>query len=614
MKICTATALLIAFTAIVAPFASAQSSAPSAAAPIESLVPSSALPIESSVPSSIETSAAPTAAEPTETIAELVVSDPRFSRLENLLVSTGLLPSLEGDGPLTLFAPTNEAFTAFGISGGASAASLINIASYHAVVGEQVVLEDGLAVTTLQGDDVVLTVTEEVTKVNGANIEGSALATNGIVYVIDAVLRPSAPSPTPGASTPAPTPVEEDSSAPSSTVAVESLVPTVAEGNESLTPTETEDTTEDTAAPIVPAPTPGAATAEPTPADESSAPSAAIPVESLVPTGAEGIESLTPTETEDTTEEDTVAPTVPAPTPGAATLEPIVTADSSAPSASIPVESLVPTSAEGIEPLTPTETADTAQPTVPAPTPGAATAPTQAVDSSSAPSVSEIVESVVPTTPFVPAIDPKCSAHSECLMVGMDGDCCPTIENVFLDCCDMGDVDPTTATPEDATTATPEDTTIGVTADPLDIDEDFDSDSTVTLTPTEAFGCMKINGNGNDDDELYLATCNASDPKQQFKFVGSQVQLAMDTSKCLQAGRRNTPSQGKYMRVYPCDATNDLQDFTWDRPEGRLYPTQYSDVTVVYQGTTAHVNRDRIIVANIDTADVVARQGWKILS
>lgn len=169
----------------------------------------------------------------------------------------------------------------------------------------------------------------------------------------------------------------------------------------------------------------------------------------------------------------------------------------------------------------------------------------------------------------------------------------------------MGEMDTTTTT-----TAVPPTTgdTV-VTADPLDIDEPG-PDEVVTLTPKDYFGCMSVKGD-SDDDTLQLSTCNKSDPNQQFKFVGGQIQLAAASNMCLQAGRNGTPTHGKYVRVYTCDSSNDLQDFTWT-DSGRIYPSNYPDVTVVFQGTTPNVNRDRIIVA--DVSKVVERQDWVPLS
>lgn len=462
-------------------------------------------------------------ADPLPTIAELVLSDSdRFSTLENLLVATGLLDFLnDEEGPLTVFAPTNEAFESFDLPEDLDAAVQIiaNIVTYHVVNGEEVVLVDGAIHTTVQGQDVLLTVSETNAEVNDANIEGSAAASNGIVYIIDAVLVPG--EDVAETTVPSPAPVDFASLAPSIADDVGSLVPTL-EGS----------------------------------TDESQVPTLEAPIdESQVPTvGASDVESQVPT-----VSADTALPTFPVPTPGAVTLPEV---SSSAPSSatSTTIESLAPSSVEPIESIAPTDT--------------------------------------TPAEPLFPGVEPQCTAHPECLMVGMDDLCCPTVLGVYLDCCDLGDID----------------TTPPVTADPLGDGEGGTGDGPeVQLTPTNAPGCMKVKGSGKEDDEVMLATCNGSDPMQKFKFVGNQVQLAADSSMCLQAGRQGTPSNGKYLRVFTCDSSNDLQDFTWDAPDGRLYPTSHPDVTVVYRGTTPNVNADRIIVADITVPEVRAREGWKPL-
>ena len=88
---------------------------------------------------------------------------------------------------------------------------------------------------------------------------------------------------------------------------------------------------------------------------------------------------------------------------------------------------------------------------------------------------------------------------------------------------------------------------------------------------------MKIHGKGDGDDNLLLAMCNAQDENQQFKFVGNLIQLAKDTSKCLQAGLRGgIPLHGTYLRVYPCNKSSALQQVTWDAPGAlKLIGTNY---------------------------------------
>lgn len=146
-------------------------------------------------------------------------------------------------------------------------------------------------------------------------------------------------------------------------------------------------------------------------------------------------------------------------------------------------------------------------------------------------------------------------------------------------------------------------------ADPLG---DADGqESIVTLTPTDYSGCMKVGG-VSEEDEIMLATCDASDPMQQLQFVGEQIQLVADPTKCLQAGSSAPASAGKYIRVYPCDSAESLQKFSWDAPNGALTLAQ-TDFAVVFRGVNANVNTDPIILEDINISEVFERAGWSVL-
>ena len=98
------------------------------------------------------------------TIAQVVAADPDFGILAQLVQSAGLLETLDGEGPFTVFAPSDSAFLPFSNSDIVSllgdTEALTNILTYHVVSGE-VTSEDLLgmsSVTTLQGGE--LTVSE----------------------------------------------------------------------------------------------------------------------------------------------------------------------------------------------------------------------------------------------------------------------------------------------------------------------------------------------------------------------------------------------------------------------------------------------------------------------
>jgi transforming growth factor-beta-induced protein len=133
------------------------------------------------------------------TVVDLAVANDSFSILVEAVVKAGLVETLSGAGPFTIFAPTNSAFTALfaqlGVSGIAdlTAAQLIPILKYHVVSGN--VLSTQLSngpVQTLNGAiNVTLSPVPTIngsTKIIATDIQGS----NGVIHVIDKVLLPPA--------------------------------------------------------------------------------------------------------------------------------------------------------------------------------------------------------------------------------------------------------------------------------------------------------------------------------------------------------------------------------------------------------------------------------------
>ena len=116
------------------------------------------------------------------------------------LTKADLVTTLQGDGPFTVFAPTDEAFTAAGIDlstfeTAEEIAALADILTYHVVSGTvlSTALTDGLTATALNGDDVTFTVNDAGVQVNDANVvTADVVASNGVVHVIDKVLMPPA--------------------------------------------------------------------------------------------------------------------------------------------------------------------------------------------------------------------------------------------------------------------------------------------------------------------------------------------------------------------------------------------------------------------------------------
>ena len=114
------------------------------------------------------------------------------------LVAADLVDTLKGDGPFTVFAPTDEAFAALpegtveDLLKPENKDQLIEILTYHVVPGKVMSgdLSDDMAATTVQGSDVMIdldngVMVEEATVVS-ADIETS----NGVIHVIDKVILP----------------------------------------------------------------------------------------------------------------------------------------------------------------------------------------------------------------------------------------------------------------------------------------------------------------------------------------------------------------------------------------------------------------------------------------
>ena len=138
-------------------------------------------------------------AEPT--IVEVAAGDENFSTLVAAVKAAGLVDVLAGDGPYTVFAPTNEAFaklpegTVESLLKPENKDQLVAVLTYHVVPGKvmaaDVVKLD--SATTVQGGDVSIAVNGGTVTVDGANVVAADVAAgNGVIHVIDTVILPSA--------------------------------------------------------------------------------------------------------------------------------------------------------------------------------------------------------------------------------------------------------------------------------------------------------------------------------------------------------------------------------------------------------------------------------------
>jgi uncharacterized surface protein with fasciclin (FAS1) repeats len=131
------------------------------------------------------------------TIVDVALATDGFSTLVAAVQAAGLVEVLQGEGPFTVFAPTDAAFAALPegllekLLLPENQALLVRILTYHVVAG-QVLAADVVAgdVATVEGQNITLAIANGVT-VNGANVTlADVLASNGVIHVIDAVLLP----------------------------------------------------------------------------------------------------------------------------------------------------------------------------------------------------------------------------------------------------------------------------------------------------------------------------------------------------------------------------------------------------------------------------------------
>jgi uncharacterized surface protein with fasciclin (FAS1) repeats len=131
-------------------------------------------------------------------IVDTAVGAGSFNTLVAAVQAAGLVETLKGEGPFTVFAPTDEAFAALP-EGTVDALllpenrdQLVSILTYHVVPGKVMSgdLSNGMEAATVQGANVTI-MTEGGVKVNDANVVTADIeASNGVIHVIDAVILP----------------------------------------------------------------------------------------------------------------------------------------------------------------------------------------------------------------------------------------------------------------------------------------------------------------------------------------------------------------------------------------------------------------------------------------
>lgn len=132
-------------------------------------------------------------------IVDTAVGAGQFNTLAAALGAADLVSTLKGDGPFTVFAPTDEAFaklpegTVASLLEPENRDQLVAILTYHVVSGE-VMAKDVVTLskaTTVNGADVSIKVMDGLVHINDATVTATDIAaSNGVIHVIDTVLLP----------------------------------------------------------------------------------------------------------------------------------------------------------------------------------------------------------------------------------------------------------------------------------------------------------------------------------------------------------------------------------------------------------------------------------------
>lgn len=140
------------------------------------------------------------AAKEMPSIAEIAAENDNFSTLVAALQAADLVDVLAGEGPYTVFAPTNDAFAALpagtveNLLKPENKDQLVAVLTYHVVPGavyaaDVTKLESA---STVQGDTIKIAADMDTVKVDNANIVKTDIeASNGVIHVIDAVILPN---------------------------------------------------------------------------------------------------------------------------------------------------------------------------------------------------------------------------------------------------------------------------------------------------------------------------------------------------------------------------------------------------------------------------------------
>ncbi len=137
---------------------------------------------------------------PSKNIVENAVGSSDHTTLVAAVKAAGLVETLSGTGPFTVFAPTNAAFAALpagtvdNLLKPEMKGDLTKVLTYHVVAGalKAADLTDGMELTTVEGEKLKVTLKDGKVMVGNATVTtADVVSSNGVTHVIDAVLLPS---------------------------------------------------------------------------------------------------------------------------------------------------------------------------------------------------------------------------------------------------------------------------------------------------------------------------------------------------------------------------------------------------------------------------------------
>ena len=132
-----------------------------------------------------------------QTIVGIAAANPQFSTLVKAVQAAGLVDTLNGPGPFTVFAPTDAAFAK--LPAGqldallADKQALVKVLTYHVVPGK-VMASDVVklrSATTVEGEPITITTSPDGVMIDNAHVTATDIqASNGVIHVIDSVILP----------------------------------------------------------------------------------------------------------------------------------------------------------------------------------------------------------------------------------------------------------------------------------------------------------------------------------------------------------------------------------------------------------------------------------------